>query len=201
MKQQYGTQGLPVFRGVNCEDYGARMLGSLSPGRRCLLQLLDSGGGGAEYPVGAGNGSLSRMMEFLDFRCLDAVIISHLHPDHYLDLFPLRHAIEGARRDGSLAEPLKLILPSMPVQAFQVLEGYKKAFETTPVEELPLEQSLSGTPVRRLDLGKLSICFVPIKHSLPGYAISLQGPENWYFPEIPPGPKSWWKSPGGADLF
>jgi ribonuclease BN (tRNA processing enzyme) len=158
-------------------------------------------GGGQNILLEAGNGSLSRLMGFLDFRRLDAVIISHLHPDHYLDLFPLRHAIEGARRDGSRAGPLKLILPAMPVQKFQVLEGYKKAFETTPVEGLPLEQSLSGTPVRRLDLGKLSIRFVPAKHSLPGYAISFTGAGKLVFS----GDTAWTEElveiARGADLF
>ncbi|HPU36225.1 MAG TPA: MBL fold metallo-hydrolase, partial [Bacillota bacterium] len=63
------------------------------------------------------------------------------------------------------------------------------------------EQSLSGTPVRRLDLGKLSICFVPTKHSLPGYAISFTGAGKLVFS----GDTAWTEElveiTRGADLF
>lgn len=142
-------------------------------GGACSGYLLR--GGGLNILLEAGNGSLSKLMGFLDFRRLDAVIISHLHPDHFLDLFPLRHAIEGARREGSRKEPLKLFLPAMPDQVFQVLAGYKKAFNLVPIEEIPLEEDLSGTAVRRLDLGGLSIRFVPARHSLPGYIVSFTG--------------------------
>ncbi|OPZ95572.1 MAG: ribonuclease Z [Planctomycetes bacterium ADurb.Bin412] len=142
-------------------------------GGACSGYLLR--GGGRNILLEAGNGSLSKLMAFLDFRRLDAVIISHLHPDHFLDLFPLRHAIEGARREGSRTEPLDLFLPARPDQIFQVLAGYKKAFNPVPIEEIPLEENLPGIPVRRLDLGGLSIRFVPSRHSLPGYIISFTG--------------------------
>ncbi|MEA2632240.1 MAG: hypothetical protein QOE66_2459, partial [Chloroflexota bacterium] len=38
-----------------------------------------------------GQGSFPRLMELLDPATLDAVLISHLHPDHFIDLVPLRH--------------------------------------------------------------------------------------------------------------
>ena len=55
-----------------------------------------------------GNGVLSNLQRHLDFRSLNAVIISHLHPDHFADLFCLRHAIEGARRTDSNIKALPL---------------------------------------------------------------------------------------------
>ena len=73
-------------------------------GGACSGYLIRAGG--LNILLEAGNGSLSRLMTFIDFRYLDAVIVTHLHPDHYLDLFPLRHAVEGARRDGSRSVPL-----------------------------------------------------------------------------------------------
>ncbi len=38
-----------------------------------------------------GQGSLPRLFEHLRAEELDAVVISHLHPDHFIDLVPLRH--------------------------------------------------------------------------------------------------------------
>ena len=38
-----------------------------------------------------GQGSFPRLAGLLDPSALDAVLISHLHPDHFIDLVPLRH--------------------------------------------------------------------------------------------------------------
>lgn len=38
-----------------------------------------------------GQGSFPRLAGLLDPASLDAVLISHLHPDHFIDLVPLRH--------------------------------------------------------------------------------------------------------------
>jgi ribonuclease BN (tRNA processing enzyme) len=38
-----------------------------------------------------GQGSYARLAGLLDPATLDAVLISHLHPDHFVDLVPLRH--------------------------------------------------------------------------------------------------------------
>lgn len=131
--------------------------------------------GGLNIFLEAGNGSLGRLMSFIDFRQLDAVIVTHLHPDHYLDLFPLRHAVEGARRDGSRYGPLKLFTPSSPAEEFSLLAGYKKAFVTAPIETLPRERLAGGFDVQRLDLGGLTIRFVSAKHSLPAFSVSVEG--------------------------
>jgi ribonuclease BN (tRNA processing enzyme) len=38
-----------------------------------------------------GQGAFPRLASLLDPASLDAVLISHLHPDHFIDLVPLRH--------------------------------------------------------------------------------------------------------------
>jgi ribonuclease BN (tRNA processing enzyme) len=38
-----------------------------------------------------GQGSFPRLAGLLDPAALDAVVVSHLHPDHFIDLVPLRH--------------------------------------------------------------------------------------------------------------
>ncbi|BAF58971.1 MAG: MBL fold metallo-hydrolase [Pelotomaculum sp.] len=142
-------------------------------GGACSGYLLRAGG--LNVLLDSGNGTLSRMMSFIDFRSLDAVIISHLHHDHYLDLFSLRHAVEGARRAGTLAGPLRLFIPPVPETDFETLAGYKKAFETTPIESLPAEKVAGGFTARRLDLKRLVFRFVPARHALPGYSVSVEG--------------------------
>lgn len=123
----------------------------------------------------AGSGSLSNLMRFVDFRRLDAVIISHLHHDHYVDLFSLRHAVEGARRADTLAGPVKLFIPSEPAEEFKNIAGYEKAFHVVPIESLPREGLGEQLYVSRLDLGELVFRFAPAKHSVPGFCISVEG--------------------------
>src|SRR5712691_2356408 len=58
------------------------------------------GSSGASYLVRAGvaavlldlgQGSFPRLIAAIEPSSLDAVLISHLHPDHFIDLVPLRH--------------------------------------------------------------------------------------------------------------
>jgi ribonuclease BN (tRNA processing enzyme) len=47
--------------------------------------------GGASVLLDLGHGSFARLAATLDPATLDAVVISHLHPDHFIDLVALRH--------------------------------------------------------------------------------------------------------------
>jgi len=58
------------------------------------------GASGASYLVSEGEthvlldlgqGSFPRLIEAIEPSTIDAVLISHLHPDHFIDLVPLRH--------------------------------------------------------------------------------------------------------------
>ncbi len=132
-------------------------------------------GGGLNILLEAGNGVLSRLMGLIDFRSLDVVVVSHLHHDHYLDLFALRHAIEGARRDGSRAGPLKLLLPCEPEREYELLAGYDQAFTLSAIESLPVERLPGDLKVHKVELGELTFCFAPAKHPMPGFSVAVEG--------------------------
>jgi ribonuclease BN (tRNA processing enzyme) len=57
-----------------------------------------------------GQGSFARLAGLLDPATLDAVVISHLHPDHFVDLVPLRHYLrwESPRRRVRVIAPAGL---------------------------------------------------------------------------------------------
>src|SRR5918998_2781122 len=46
---------------------------------------------GSAILLGLGQGSFPALASTLEPSTLDAVVISHLHPDHFIDLVPLRH--------------------------------------------------------------------------------------------------------------
>lgn len=168
-------------------------------GGACSGYLIQAGG--TSILLEAGSGSLSRLMSFIDFRLLDAVVVTHLHHDHYLDLFQLRHAVEGAGRAGSDCAPLKLFIPSSPAGEFGLLGSYKKAFEVIAIESLPLEQINSGFICRGIDINGLAIRFAATKHSLPGYSVSFGGTGGLVFSSDTARTDGLVELAGGAGLF
>jgi ribonuclease BN (tRNA processing enzyme) len=46
---------------------------------------------GTSLLLDLGQGAFPRIFRYLDPAALDAVVVSHLHPDHFIDLVPLRH--------------------------------------------------------------------------------------------------------------
>src|SRR6478752_2102390 len=55
-------------------------------GASYLVRLGDS-----SVLLDLGHGSFARLAGILDPATLDAVVVSHLHPDHFIDLVALRH--------------------------------------------------------------------------------------------------------------
>jgi ribonuclease BN (tRNA processing enzyme) len=49
--------------------------------------------GDARIWLDAGNGTFSMLQRYADFRRLDAMVLSHLHADHCLDIYPLYIAL------------------------------------------------------------------------------------------------------------
>ncbi len=62
------------------------------PGNACSGYLVTAGE--ARILVDCGPGTLARLGEHLDPAALDAVVISHSHPDHWLELPVLRNALK-----------------------------------------------------------------------------------------------------------
>jgi ribonuclease BN (tRNA processing enzyme) len=69
-------------------------------GRACASYLVSAGD--HHLLLDCGNGSVANLMDVVDPAALDAVIISHLHPDHFVDLYGLHYALrfhpKGARK-------------------------------------------------------------------------------------------------------
>src|ERR687887_533096 len=60
---------------------------------------------GTSVLVDCGNGVFAKLRERLDYVDVDAVVISHLHADHFLDLVPYSYALTYAPRQQPVAVP------------------------------------------------------------------------------------------------
>ncbi|MFL5682444.1 MAG: MBL fold metallo-hydrolase [Chloroflexota bacterium] len=74
---------------MHLDVIGAGPAYSDRPGATGASYLVRSGEGNLLLDLG--HGSFSRLAGMIDPATLDAVVISHLHPDHFIDLVALRH--------------------------------------------------------------------------------------------------------------
>lgn len=139
------------------------------PGEACSGYLLRAGD--TTVMLEAGNGSFAELARHVDFRRLSGLVITHFHPDHYADVFCLRHAIEGARRADEMNGPVKLFIPPEPADIYAKLASYTEAFDVVNVEELPETTQIPGGITRKALLNDLALYFIHTAHSLPGYAV------------------------------
>jgi ribonuclease BN (tRNA processing enzyme) len=129
--------------------------------------------------IDCGNGVFSKLREQVDYVDVDAVVISHLHADHFLDLVPYSYALSYAPRQQPVPVPPwpgtdtparpRLIAPPGSRESFRRVVGtwgnedlIEKAFELEEYEE-------SSTP----EVGPLRFEFHSVPHFTETYAIRV----------------------------
>src|SRR3954464_7318260 len=65
-------------------------------GGACSGYLVEDGD--TSLLLDCGNGGFSKLRKFRDYVALDAVVLSHMHADHFLDLVPYSYALTYAPR-------------------------------------------------------------------------------------------------------
>ena len=72
-------------------------------GGACSGYLLEEHG--TAVLLDCGNGVFGKLREHIDYVDVDAVVISHLHADHFLDLIPFSYALTYAPRQQPVPVP------------------------------------------------------------------------------------------------
>lgn len=112
--------------------------------------------------IDVGNGSLSHLFSIMDPSDLDAVIISHLHMDHFGDIFPLRLYLYFEKQ-----KKIRLYLPEGgkeklgSVLSDEGREVFNKAFDFIAIEEKVFKE------------GNLSFEFKKVCHLDPTFGIKI----------------------------
>jgi ribonuclease BN (tRNA processing enzyme) len=70
-------------------------------GGACSGYLIEEDG--STVLLDCGNGVFSKLRTYRDYVAVDAVVISHLHADHFLDLVPFSYALTYAPRQQAVA--------------------------------------------------------------------------------------------------
>jgi ribonuclease BN (tRNA processing enzyme) len=135
------------------------------PSRACSSYLLDDG----ETPIvlDLGTGALANLRRYVDYDKLGAVVISHMHADHFLDLVPLRYARRYGMPSGAAKLPVYL-----PPGGLRVLKKLVSAFHAEGGEFLTDVFELHEyVPAQPLRLGDATIRFAHTAHFIPAFAM------------------------------
>jgi ribonuclease BN (tRNA processing enzyme) len=146
-------------------------------GGACSGYLLEEEG--TAILIDCGNGVFGKLRERIDYVDVDAVVISHLHADHFLDLVPFAYALTYAPRQQPVpvdrwpgtdcpACP-ELHVPPGARDTFRRVVGawgnedlIENAFELREYD-----------PAAELEIGPVKVRFQPVPHFTETFAMSL----------------------------
>jgi ribonuclease BN (tRNA processing enzyme) len=126
-----------------------------------------------------GNGVFSKLRRFCDYVDLDAVLISHLHADHFLDLVPYSYALMYAPRQQPVpvagwegtSTPAQPTLYA-PLGAGEVFRQLVRCWGTDELIERAFELHEYDAP-DELAIGPFKVRFCEVPHYTRTYAVEL----------------------------
>jgi ribonuclease BN (tRNA processing enzyme) len=125
--------------------------------------------GETEVLLDCGSGVLSRLQEFTAVERLAAIVISHFHPDHYLDLIPMRYGL----RYGLTTPVRPLVL--VPPGGTAFLERLGSALREAPHFFNASFEIMEIDPVASVRVGAFTLTFQQTTHDEPTWACAVQG--------------------------
>lgn len=117
-----------------------------------------------------GPGVMGRLAGLRDPRSLSAVVISHLHADHSLDLVALRYLYPWV---GGVSQPMKVAIPPGGTVRLTALTAAISERPTFLAEAFELVEYDPAVPLR---IGELELRFVPARHYVPAWGVVVRDP-------------------------
>ena len=117
--------------------------------------------------VDLGSGALGSLQRFADPGSLDAVLISHLHPDHFIDLCGLY----VARRYHPLGTAPQLPVYGPPDTAERVIAAYGPEAEAALPSVYDVREFTDGGVIR---IGPLTITARTVNHPVPAFGLRIE---------------------------
>jgi ribonuclease BN (tRNA processing enzyme) len=175
------------------------------PGGACSGYLLRAGH--TRLLIDCGTGVLANLLLHGGFEDLSAIVISHMHADHTLDLIPFRYLIKYGGRDRPGYEPPRIPLYLPPggravledvVRPILALGGNYEAPERFFRDVFAV---VEYDPGRRLDVGDVALRFAAVEHYIPTWALIAEGDRRLAY-SADSGPTPALEAvAAGADLF
>lgn len=150
------------------------------PGEVQSCYLVRAGGRAVVFDLGAG--SLNRLQRHIAPETLDALVVTHLHPDHFADLLALRVYMVWGPGAGHRLRVLCPPLMRERLIAFSGSEGWDSAFAFEPLAPERGEQEIApGVLLRHRE----------VPHLPPTFALRIEsgGGALCYGADCAPGPE------------
>jgi ribonuclease BN (tRNA processing enzyme) len=141
----------------------------------------------ARLLLDCGNGVFSKLRRYRDYTDVDAIVISHLHADHFIDLVPYAYALTYSPRQQ--AEPVdrwpgtrspvrpRLYAPGGAAQTFRRITG---AWGSEGLIETAFELR-EYHPDETLEIGTLRVRFHEVPHFTTTFAVAISSPDGARF--------------------
>jgi ribonuclease BN (tRNA processing enzyme) len=139
------------------------------PSRACSGYLVE--GAGRAVIADFGTGAFANLQPYLAAEQLDAVIISHMHADHFLDVIPLRYALKYGPR--SHARKVGLWLPPGGEEMLRKMVGafVPESSHDFLGEVFEVKTYDASVPLR---IGDLTMRFAPTTHYISTFAVRFE---------------------------
>ena len=135
---------------------------------------------GARVLLDCGSGVLGKLRAVVDYADVDAVVVSHLHADHILDLVPYASALVYAPRHQPVPVDGWPGTESPPRPSLHAPPGARDAFRSlctaTGMREQHIETGFTleeYDPGLPLQVGPFEVAFQPVPHFLPTQAVEF----------------------------
>ncbi|MDI6799541.1 MAG: MBL fold metallo-hydrolase [Actinomycetota bacterium] len=141
-------------------------------GQACSGYLLEDGE--TRLLIDIGTGSLSNLLRWIDPSDLDALIITHLHPDHFLDIYPLRYhyQFDASRPDFRLKT-------FAPTGAFELIGSILPEGAGAEMSRIfDFNDIVDGMS---LGISTLKLKFDRTRHSIETFAVTVSGDKRFVY--------------------
>lgn len=135
------------------------------PGQACSGYLLADGR--TQVLLDCGSGSLSNLLRWTKPELLAAIVISHLHTDHFADIYPLRYYLQYSAQ---ITAPIPVYAPPA-AQDFtaQLLSSRRSVVDFLNLFDfIPLDRGKTA-------IGSIEMHARSVEHGIPAFAFHFQG--------------------------
>lgn len=141
------------------------------PGKACSGYLLREEN--TSILIDCGSGVLSNLLRWIDPASLNAVIITHLHTDHFLDIYPLRYYLQYEKR---VTTQLLVFTPSGGKEHFLKLITKERQDLFTKVFRFR-----QFVKMEDIEIGALNVRPFLVPHFKETYALDVEGEKRVVF--------------------
>jgi ribonuclease BN (tRNA processing enzyme) len=139
------------------------------PGRACSSYLIETST--TSIVADLGTGAFANLRRFTEPENIDAIVISHMHADHFLDLIPMRYALKYGDRTNRDKPPLYL-----PPGGEAMLRHLVASFAAEAGDDFLGDafDVRSYDPTQSLAIGDVRVRFAATSHYVATFAIRFE---------------------------